>query len=127
MAKANNSTINQIAFDDEKKKEISKVKSLLKDVDKRKVKGMTELIDNVSFMAIHLRDLQKTINSNGKTCEYQNGENQFGVKKSPEIEIYNTMIKNYTSTMKVILDASGKTNVIADDGFEAFVHGKSKG
>lgn len=127
MANTNNknSTIEKIATEDEIKKEITKIKSLLKDVDKKKIKGLTSLIDNAAFMAVTLRGLKDQMNKDGLVCEYQNGEHQFGVKKSPEVEIYNTMIKNYIAAMKPILDFTGKSNVIADDGFEDFVHGKS--
>ncbi|MBU5289999.1 hypothetical protein AALJ34_17010 [Paraclostridium bifermentans] len=127
MANTNNknSTIEKIATEDEIKKEITKIKSLLKDVDKKKIKGLTSIIDNAAFMAVTLRGLKDQMNKDGLVCEYQNGEHQFGVKKSPEVEIYNTMIKNYIAAMKPILDFTGKSNVIADDGFEDFVHGKS--
>lgn len=127
MVKTNNknSTIEKIATEDEIKKEITKIKSLLKDVDKKKIKGLTSLIDNAAFMAVTLRGLKDQMNKDGLVCEYQNGEHQFGVKKSPEVEIYNTMIKNYIAAMKPILDFTGKSNAIADDGFEDFINGKS--
>lgn len=126
MSKANNgkSTIEKIATEDEIKKEITKIKSLLKDVDKKKIKGISTIIENAAFMAIALRDLKDTMNREGMICEYQNGENQYGVKESPEVKIYNTMIKNYIAAMRPILDFTGKTNAIEDDGFEDFVHGK---
>jgi hypothetical protein len=44
------------------------------------------------------------MNANGVISEYQNGENQWGTKKSPEVEIYNTMIKNHMAIMKQLVD-----------------------
>ena len=76
-------------------------------------------------MAVTLRELQNTLNTQGLTCEYQNGENQWGTKKSPEVEIYNTMVKNFISAMKAISDYLPKNNKIPDeDDFEDFVNSK---
>lgn len=65
---------------------------------------VSSLIKNAAFMTITLEDLQETINIDGAVTEYKNGENQFGTKKSPEIEIYNTMIKNHMGIMKQLTD-----------------------
>ena len=63
-----------------------------------------KLIENAAFMAVSLTDLQRIINEKGYTEEYQNGENQFGTKKSSEVDIYNTMVKNFNATMKQLID-----------------------
>lgn len=128
MAKTNNktSTIMAIAKDDLIKKEITLIKSLIKDVDKKKVKGLNSLIENTAFMAVTLRELREAINKEGLTCEYQNGENQKGIKRSPQVEIYNTMIKNYITAMSKILEQSPKGSTLIDDGFDDFINGKSK-
>ncbi len=55
-------------------------------------------------MAVSLEDLQSIINNNGYVDEYQNGQNQFGTKKSAEVDIYNTMVKNYTTVIKNLVD-----------------------
>ena len=65
---------------------------------------LDRLIDNAAFMAVQLEDLQVAINRDGPVSEYQNGENQWGTKKSPEVEIYNTTVKNYTATLKLLCD-----------------------
>ena len=51
-------------------------------------------------MAASLKELEAAINEKGYTDEYQNGESQRGTKKAPEVEIYNTMVKNYTAAIK---------------------------
>lgn len=69
-----------------------------------KVKKFNEpLMRRAAFMRITLEDLEEVINRDGPVCEYQNGENQWGTKKSPEIEIYNTMAKNYAAVMKQLV------------------------
>ena len=55
-------------------------------------------------MSVTLDELQNTINEEGVLAFYKNGENQFGTKKSPEVEVYNTMIKNYTLVIKQLCD-----------------------
>lgn len=78
------------------------------------------MIDKVSFMSVTLDYLQDEINANGITETYQNGENQFGVKKSAAVDVYNTMIKNYTSLMKQLSDLLPKELVDEeDDGFDS--------
>lgn len=62
------------------------------------------LLDKAVFMDNELLKLQKILKQKGWVEEYQNGENQRGMKKSSEADIYNTMIKNYNSTLKQISD-----------------------
>lgn len=65
-------------------------------LEEMRQKTVSKLVDNAAFMAVQLEDLRAEINKNGVVSEYQNGENQYGTKKSPEVEIYLSMIKNYT-------------------------------
>lgn len=110
----------------EKEKRIKKEKKRLTDIfknmeeDKRKVN--VKLIDNLAFMSIELEDLQKEIHKNGCVCEYQNGENQFGTKKSPEIDVYNTTFKNFASAMKQLTDMLPKSSSkeVGLDEFEQY-------
>lgn len=116
----------EIEKDLETKKEIKKINILFKDLDKNIKKTVESLIQNAAYMAVTLRELQDTLNQNGLISEYQNGENQWGTKKSPEIEIYNTMVKNYISAMKALNDFLPKDKIknMDDDDFELFVNSK---
>ncbi|MDF2878618.1 MAG: hypothetical protein K0S30_1714 [Clostridia bacterium] len=71
---------------------------------KSTINKVLSLIENAAFMTITLEDLQVVINKDGAVIEYQNGENQWGTKKSPEVEIYNTMIKNHMGIMRQLTD-----------------------
>ena len=107
------------------KKEIRKINVLFKDLDRSVKKTVESLIQNAAYMAVTLRDLQNTLDSEGLICEYQNGENQWGTKKSPEVEIYNTMVKNFISAMKATNDYLPKDKMKKDDDdFEDFVNSK---
>lgn len=114
----------EIAKQQEIKKEITKLNRLFKDMEAKVKKSVSSIIENVAFMAVTLRELQNQINENGVVVEYQNGENQFGTKKSPEVDIYNAMIKNYISAMKSLTDLLPKGMSIPDDGFDEFVSRK---
>ena len=87
-------------------------------------KTSEKLIDNAAFMAVTLDDLMAIIRKNGCTDKYQNGENQFGVKKSAEVDVYNVMIKNFTSVMDKLLSLCSKKNGSEDDGFDDFINGR---
>ena len=86
------------------RKEKTKLNKIFKNINKDRLKVVEKLIDSASFMSVTLQDLEKEINKNGTVSEYKNGENQYGTKKSPEVEVYNTMVKNYTSIIKQLLD-----------------------
>lgn len=85
-------------------KEIRRIKKLLKVLDKDRLATIQSLVKNAAFMSITLDDLQDTMNEHGVISQYQNGENQWGTKKSPEVEIYNTMVKNHMAIMKQLVD-----------------------
>lgn len=86
------------------KKEARRLTKILKDVDKNKKETVKRLIENAAFMAVTLDELQEEINKNGVVSEYKNGENQYGTKKSPEVEVYNTMVKNQMAVIKQLCE-----------------------
>jgi predicted P-loop ATPase/GTPase len=111
---------------EEKLKKISAEKrrltKLFHQIDQEMIKTVKSLIENASFMAVTLQDLQDEINISGCVATYQNGENQWGTKKSPEVEIYNSMIKNHMQVMKQLTDLLPKTpSKVEDDGYDDFV------
>lgn len=106
------------------KAEKRKLIGICKKIDKKTQKAVESLVEEASFMAASLYELRELIDEKGYTEEYQNGANQKGVKKCSEVEIYNTMIKNYASVVKQLTDLipkEMKTVGEVDDGFEEFV------
>lgn len=85
-----------------------------------------QLITNAVFMEEQLSNLQKKIRENGVVSEYKNGENQYGIRKSPEVDVYNSMIKNYTSVIKQISDILPDAPP-ADDDLTAFLKTRGGG
>jgi type II secretory pathway component PulK len=102
--------------------EIKKLNRLFAKLDPKTKKAVHSLIENAAFMSVTLADLQRSINLNGVVSEYQNGENQWGTKKSPEVEVYNSMIKNHMGVMKQLTDLLPKQEPLQkDDGFDNFI------
>ena len=112
-------------------KEVSRLKKLFKNIPKDTINAALALIRNAAFMTVTLEDLQETINREGAVSEYKNGENQFGTKKSPEVEIYNAMIKNLSSVIKQLTDLIPAGNTTSQpkkpDAFELIQQRRGKG
>lgn len=91
-----------------------------------KVKKFNEsLMQRAAFMRITLEDLEEAINRVGPISEYKNGDNQYGTKKSPEVEVYNTMAKNYAAIMRQLVDQLPRvTETPKTDDFDQFVNSR---
>ena len=107
------------------KKEKLRLSGIFKLLPDDAKKTAEKLIDNAAFMAVTLEDLQEYINEHGCTETYQNGANQSGKKKSSEVEVYNTMIKNYKAVIDTLLGLIGKQGGEPDDDFEEFIEGRT--
>lgn len=118
------SNFTKIEKDEMISKEIKKLKKLFKGIGKNKINVVMSLIQNAAFMSVTLQDLQMTINRDGAVSTYKNGENQWGTKKSPEVDIYNTMIKNHTAIIRQLTDLLPKGTSDSNDGFDDFVGGR---
>ena len=109
------------------KAEKRKLAGIYTRMDKKTKKAVDSLGDEAAFMAASLYELREIINEKGYVETYQNGANQKGVKKCSEVEIYNTMIKNYSSVVKQLTDLIPKkqedTGEVSD-GFDDFVNNR---
>ena len=86
------------------KREEARLKRIFRDLDKNKLQTVSKLIKSVAFMAVSLEDLEEKISDAGYTSKYKNGENQTGIKKSPEVELHLAMTKNYLAAIKQLID-----------------------
>lgn len=64
------------------KDEKKRLKEIFAELEENKRNLVTPLIEKAAFMSIELDDLQETIEQEGWTSEYKNGENQYGTKKA---------------------------------------------
>ncbi len=109
------------------KKEINRLKKLFKDIDENKKKLVFTTIDDVAFMTITMQDLREKIIREGTSCEYKNGENQYGTKQSPDAQLYLQLSQKTTQAMKILVDCLPKTNkihTVPEDDFDDFVTGR---
>ncbi|WP_027108570.1 hypothetical protein [Lacticigenium naphthae] len=102
-------------------KEMKRLNGLFEKIPKEKKDVVQSLIDSASFHTVILNTLEKHIAEHGTTSQYQNGANQWGTKRSPEVEVYNSMIKNHMGIIKQLTDLIDKTGGETDDGFDAFL------
>jgi hypothetical protein len=95
------------------KEEKERLRAILKDleIDSQRMDIAKSLIANAAFMAITLQDLQDEINANGVVSEYQNGENQWGTKQSPEASTYISLVNRHNAVMKQLIDLLPKEEV----------------
>lgn len=86
------------------KDEKKRLKGIFEELEENKRNLVTPLIEKAAFMSVELDDLQETIEQEGWTSEYKNGENQYGTKKSPEAETYIALSKNYAAVIKQLTE-----------------------
>lgn len=97
--------------------EENKIKENLKDLKDKQLKINSDLIHNIAFMGVTLRNLANEISKNGVKEKYKNGANQWGYKDRTEVKTYNNMFKNYQSAIKQLNELLLETR-LKDDGFD---------
>ncbi len=105
------------------KKEERRLKRLFAKIDENKKKLAFSTIADVAFLTVIMQELREKILKEGTTCEYKNGENQYGTKQSPDAQLYLQMSQKQTAAMKILMDCLPKTErpEPKDDGFNDFV------
>ena len=104
------------------KAEIERLHTVFKGkIPSDKFQTVTGLIDNAAFMKVQMEEMQGRINEDGVTVKYQNGENQWGYKKSPDVETYNSFIKQYTTIIKQLTDYLPQDLVKDSDDLDDFI------
>lgn len=109
------------------KKEIGRLRKLFKEIDENKKKLVDSTIADVAFMTVTMQDLREKIVREGTTVEYKNGENQWGMKQSPDAQMYLQMSQKQTQAMKILVDCLPKTPTkptAKEDSFDEFVNGR---
>ena len=98
----------QIYSDKQRKIRINKEKERLvlifQNIETNKGKTVEKLIDDAAFMAVTLDETRQIIARDGIIEQYQNGENQKGIKKSSAVEVYDKMVNTYSRVVKQLCD-----------------------
>lgn len=105
-----------------KSKELRKLEKIFKNIETEKRQTVEKLIENAAFISEQLDMLMMDIRENGYVSEYQNGENQYGTKRSPSVEIYTQFIKQYTVIIRQLTELLPKGDQkAAKDELEEFL------
>lgn len=97
----------------------SNITKAIKNLPAPKKELAQRLLSKAKFMEYELEKLQAIIETKGWTEPYQNGANQYGIKKSSEGDVYNTLIKNYTVVIGKLNDLiKDETQQSTDDLME---------
>ena len=81
-------------------KDLNSIFELMPD-DNKKLSG--DLVQNVAWMAVELTELQMIIHTTGSVEEYHNGAHQSGLKLSAAVQAYNSILKSYNSSLRLLL------------------------
>ena len=86
------------------KAENKRLQKILQDLDPNKLEIVNTLICRAAFLTVSLQDLEEEIALEGWTEEYQNGDNQKGVKQSAAAGVHISLTKNLNAIIKQLLD-----------------------
>lgn len=92
----------------EKEKAVKKTRNKLKklfaaSLEKEQLDAMSDLIDNIAFLAFALSELRQEILETGYIEHYDNGGGQTGTKDSAAVRTYNNTVKSYNTLVKTAL------------------------
>lgn len=102
------------------KKEIGELSKIFKDIDQERKQFADRLIQQCAFMLTTLSELQETLNEQGSIELFVNGKQEM-LREHPAAKTYNTMIKNYNSTIKQLLDMLPEGNKAEQDELLGFL------
>ncbi len=84
--------------------EKNRLLEIFKDLEPNKLRTCQALIERAAFITISLEDLEVQLNETGWVENYQNGENQKGLKKSAAADVHISLTKNLNTIMKQLLE-----------------------
>ena len=102
------------------KEEIERLTSSFSGMSEKSMNLLAGPIEEASFMKVMLIELKETIQSEGATDLFVQGSSKY-IRESPAMKTYNSLIKNYTTIMKNIIDKFLKS----DAEFEQYEAGAS--
>lgn len=82
------------------RKELRKLKKLIRDLSDDKKALSQTLIENLAYTSVQLEELKEIIKRDGYFDNYQNGENQWGTKQSVASGLYLNVGKTYNMYLK---------------------------
>lgn len=93
----------KIEKDKIRKKELSKLRKIFKELPEDKKKLAESLIQQAAFMVSTLAELQEILNTDGAVELFEQGTQKM-LREHPAAKTYNSMIKNYSTVCKQLMD-----------------------
>ena len=84
--------------------ERERLQEVFKDLEPNKLRTCQALIDRAAFITISLEELEAQLNKTGWVEQYQNGENQSGMKKAAAADVHISLTKNLNAIVKQLLE-----------------------
>lgn len=79
--------------------EIARLRDVFNDIPQDRKSLAEKAIQRAAWLVVSLEELEQCIDRAGFISEYQNGENQWGTKKNPDVETHNSMSQRFTQVM----------------------------
>lgn len=107
------------------RKEERRIAKVLKNIPVGKRAAVEKLIREMAYMGQMIADAKRDIDEIGLIEEYKNGENQFGRKKNPAVEIYDKTVNTYAKVARQLTDLlpDGDAAKAAGAALKAFLEG----
>src|SRR5690606_40634644 len=86
-----------------RKKELSKLNRIFKNLPEEKQKLAEGLKSQAAFMVATLAELQEIMNRDGPVELFEQGSQRL-LREHPAAKTYNTMVRNYTAVCKALFD-----------------------
>lgn len=86
------------------RKEKNRLLKIFKEIDENKLATVRALIDRAAFITVSLAEIEEELNKNGWTEEYQNGENQRGIKRAANADLHISLTKNLNAIIKQLVE-----------------------
>ena len=99
----------------------AEIKQYYKDLPEERRTFAEKLLTKMFFMEQTLRKLETDIRKNGAVIETTNGNGFQVVQENPAQKTYNTMVKNYNATVRLLLDMLPESIEKTGDEFTEFL------
>jgi hypothetical protein len=100
--------------------EYNRLLELFKTAPKERLALARKLISRAAFLSVMIDEFERDITLNGYEQEYQNGENQKGMKKSAAADLHVSYSKNLFAVMKQLNEMLDVKAAGGGDSFESF-------
>lgn len=102
----------------------AEIKNYYKDLPEERRTFAEKLLTKMFFMEQTLRKLETDIRKNGAVIETKNGNGFQVVQENPAQKTYNTMVKNYNATVKILIDMLPDSIEKTGDEFTEFLESR---